>query len=254
MIAGITPWNFPILTPMRKIAPALVFGDAIILKPSEVAPAAACIVADAGRATLPAGLLQIVNGGADVGQSLVDLPVVSGVTFTGSVAVGRAIYASAAARLAKVSLELGGKNAAIMHDAANLDTALDHISGAAFLCSGQRCTAISRVLVHRPLAEKVIDGLVRRARSLVPGDGTNPSTTLGPLVSARQYDRVAMLVTRALNEGLPRRDRRQPGKRSRARRQLLFRTNDSGRRAARLRCCSRGDFRTCDRRDSVRHD
>jgi acyl-CoA reductase-like NAD-dependent aldehyde dehydrogenase len=201
VIAGITPWNFPILTPMRKIAPALIFGDALVLKPSEIAPTAACIVADAGGGILPDGLLQIVNGGADVGAALVDLPAVSGVTFTGSVAVGRAIYANAARRLAEVSLELGGKNAAVVHDADDLDVALDHIAGAAFLCSGQRCTAISRVLVRLPLLDAVVDGLVQRAGALVPGDGAEPLTTLGPLVSAKQRDRVERLVERAKSEG-----------------------------------------------------
>ncbi len=201
VIAGITPWNFPILTPMRKIAPALVFGDAIILKPSEVAPAAACIVADAARGIVPDGLLQIVNGSADVGQALVDLPIIAGVTFTGSVPVGRAIYAAAALRLAEVSLELGGKNAAVVHDVEDLTAALDHIAGAAFLCSGQRCTAISRVLVHRTLTKAVTDGLVQRARSLVLGNGADKSTTLGPLVTAKQRDRVEALVVRAVSEG-----------------------------------------------------
>ncbi|MHB8146852.1 MAG: aldehyde dehydrogenase family protein [Vulcanimicrobiaceae bacterium] len=201
VIAGITPWNFPILTPMRKIAPALVFGDAIILKPSEIAPAAACIVADAARGIVPDGLLQIVNGGAEVGRALVDLPIASGVSFTGSVAVGRAIYAAAALRLAEVSLELGGKNAAIVHDPQDLNAALDHIAGAAFLCTGQRCTAISRVLVHRPFAKAATDGLVQRARALVLGDGAEKTTTLGPLVSAKQRDRVEALVARAVSEG-----------------------------------------------------
>jgi len=201
VIAALTPWNFPILTPMRKIVPALAFGDAIVLKPSEIAPAAACLVADASRAIVPDGLLQIVNGGADVGRALVDLSVAAGVTFTGSVEVGRAVYAAAAKRLAEVSLELGGKNAAIVNDVDALDGALDHISGAAMLCSGQRCTAISRVLVHRSLHDAVVDGLVRRANALVLGDGAAAGTTLGPLVTARQRDRVEAMVARALAGG-----------------------------------------------------
>ncbi|HZO94201.1 MAG TPA: aldehyde dehydrogenase family protein [Candidatus Baltobacteraceae bacterium] len=201
VIAAITPWNFPILTPMRKIVPALVFGNAIVLKPSEVAPAAACLVADASRGIVPDGLLQIVNGGGDVGRALVDLPVASGVTFTGSVEVGRAVYAAAALRLAEVSLELGGKNAAIVHDVDSLDAALDHITGAAMLCSGQRCTAISRVLVRRELHDAVVEGLVRRAQAFVLGDGTTEGTTLGPLVTSRQRDRVEAMVERAIAEG-----------------------------------------------------
>lgn len=201
VIAGITPWNFPILTPMRKIAPALVFGNAMILKPSEMTPGAACFIVDAGRGILPDGVLQLVNGGPDVGEALVRLPCVAGVTFTGSVPVGKRIYAMAAERLAEVSLELGGKNAAIVHDVAELDRALDHIAGAAFLCGGQRCTAVSRVLVQRSLAAAVIAGLTQRARAVVLGDGMNPATTLGPLVSAGHRERVGEMVTKAIAEG-----------------------------------------------------
>ncbi len=201
VVAAITPWNFPILTPMRKIAPAIVFGNAIVLKPSEFSPATACLVADAARGILPDGLLQIVNGGATVGAALVGAPGIDGVTFTGSVATGKRIYALAAANLAAISLELGGKNAAVVNDAADVDACLDQIVAAAFMCAGQRCTAISRVIVNRPLLASVEEGLVARARRFVLGDGMDPRTTMGPLTNGAQHARVAKMVEAGVGEG-----------------------------------------------------
>jgi len=201
VIAAITPWNFPVLTPLRKIAPALLFGNAIVLKPSEFTPAAACLVAEAGRGILPAGLLAIVQGAAAVGDALVRRPEVAGITFTGSVGTGRAIYASGAETLAELSLELGGKNAAIVNDTADLDACLDQIAAAAFQCAGQRCTAISRVVVARDLESDVIEGLAGRARRLVLGDGAADGTTMGPLTSRAQLARVEKMVEEGVSEG-----------------------------------------------------
>lgn len=201
VIAAITPWNFPILTPMRKIAPALLFGNAIVLKPSEFTPAAACLIADAGRGVLPDGLLQIVQGGAAVGDALVRQPQIAGITFTGSVKTGRAIYASGAETLAELSLELGGKNAAIINDAADLDACLDQIAGAAFQCAGQRCTAISRVIVVESLEKNVTAGLSERARRFVLGDGAVDGSTMGPLTNAGQIARVEAMVEAGVREG-----------------------------------------------------
>ncbi len=201
VIAAITPWNFPILTPMRKMAPALLFGNAILLKPSEFTPAAACLIGEAALETLPEGLLQIVLGGADVGAGLVSLPQVSGITFTGSVATGRKIYALGAERLAELSLELGGKNAAVVNDVADLDACLDQIAGAAFMCAGQRCTAVSRVIVAAELETEVCEGLVERARRQVLGDGAIDGTTLGPLTNAGQLERVDAMVKAGVAEG-----------------------------------------------------
>jgi aldehyde dehydrogenase (NAD+) len=201
VIAAITPWNFPILTPMRKIAPALLFGNAIVLKPSEFTPAAACLIADAGRGVLPDGLLQIVQGGAAVGDALVRQPQIAGITFTGSVKTGRAIYASGAETLAELSLELGGKNAAVINDAADLDACLDQIGGAAFQCGGQRCTAISRVIVAESLEKDVAAGLAERARRFVLGDGVVDGTTMGPLTNASQITRVEAMVDAGVREG-----------------------------------------------------
>ena len=201
VIAAITPWNFPILTPMRKIAPALLYGNAIILKPSEFTPATACLIADAAHGILPDGLLQLVQGGGDVGEALCDLPDVSGITFTGSVATGRKIFANAAANLAELSLELGGKNAAVVNDTDDLEACLDQIVGAAFMCAGQRCTAISRVIVKAELEKPVLDGLVARARTVALGDGMADDITMGPLTNKSQHERVTRMVAAGLREG-----------------------------------------------------
>lgn len=201
VIAAITPWNFPILTPMRKIAPALLHGNAIIVKPSEFTPATVCLIGEAGRATLPPGLLQIVLGGGEVGAALVGAQGVDGITFTGSVATGRAIYALGAANLAELSLELGGKNAVVINDVADLDACLDQVAGAAFMCAGQRCTAISRVIVAEGLREAVETGLVRRAEAQKQGDGRDEGVTLGPLTNRAQFDRVARMVDAGVAEG-----------------------------------------------------
>ncbi len=201
VIVAVSPWNFPIMTPLRKIVPALVYGNAMVLKPSEFTPAAACIAADASRGVLPDGLLQLVNGDGALGAALVAGPGVDGISFTGSIATGRRIFAAAAGSLAELSLELGGKNAAIVHDTPDVDAALDAISGAAFAVCGQRCTAISRILVHRDLHGQVVDGLVARARALRLGDGLLPGVTTGPLIHDAHRSKVSGMVERAVAGG-----------------------------------------------------
>jgi aldehyde dehydrogenase (NAD+) len=201
VIAAITPWNFPILTPMRKIAPALVFGNAIVLKPSEFTPATACLIAEASRGILADGLLQVLLGDGNVAAALVSSEGIAGVTFTGSVATGKKIYAAASEHLAEISLELGGKNAAVVNDTDDVGTTLDQIVGAAYMCAGQRCTAISRVIVQRSLRDVVLDGLVERARKLVLGDGIQPGVQMGPLTNARQLDSVSTMVAAGIGEG-----------------------------------------------------
>ncbi|HEY2817740.1 MAG TPA: aldehyde dehydrogenase family protein, partial [Casimicrobiaceae bacterium] len=201
VIAAITPWNFPILTPMRKIAPALVFGNAIIVKPSEFTPATACLVAEVARGILPDGLLQLVLGDGAVASRLLTTPGVDGVTFTGSVATGKKIYAAAAQNLAEISLELGGKNAAIVNDTDDVAGTLDQIANAAYMCAGQRCTAISRVIVQRGLRDTVLDGLCERAQGIVLGDGLQPGVQMGPLTNERQLKTVTAMVDMGIAEG-----------------------------------------------------
>jgi aldehyde dehydrogenase (NAD+) len=201
IIAALTPWNFPIMTPMRKIAPALVFGNAVILKPSEFTPATACLIADIAKGILPDGLFQVVLGMADVGQTLVAHPGVNGIAFTGSVPVGKKIYTAAAQNLTEVALELGGKNAAIVHDTQDIDSCVTHIIGAAYQCAGQRCTGISRVIVHKSLESQILDGLVARSRQVVLGDGVTDGVTMGPLTNAAQLKKIDSMVRAGVAEG-----------------------------------------------------
>ncbi len=200
VISAITPWNFPILTPMRKIAPAIVYGNAIILKPAEFTPTATIILARLAEAHFPAHLYSVLFGGAELGQAL-SMAAVEGITFTGSVEVGRKILAGAALNLAEVSLELGGKNAVVVNDVENPDTALDAIVGAAMQCAGQRCTAISRVIVNEEIADSFVEALSDRCASMVIGDGMDESTEIGAITTATQFSKIAQVVELGIKEG-----------------------------------------------------
>lgn len=198
---AITPWNFPALTPMRKLVPALATGNVAVLKPSEFTPATALILTALSDGILPPGVLSFVNGGAEVAASLVADSRIDAVSFTGSVATGRKIAAVAGGRLCPVSLELGGKNAVILDDVAELDAALDAIAAAAFQCSGQRCTSISRVILHRDIWDKGISGLKARLGDLVAGPGLSPEVTLGPITTDQQFASIQDIIARALAAG-----------------------------------------------------
>jgi len=201
VIAALTPWNFPILTPMRKIAPALTYGNCIVIKPSEFTPGAVALVADAAALTLPPGVLQVVNGAAETARALTGSQRVQGITFTGSVTTGRQVYAAAAASLAELSLELGGKNAAVVHDTVDIPATASAIMGAAMQCSGQRCTAISRVIVREALRDPLVRALVQLAEAAVLGDGLNAGVTMGPVTTAAQLAKIEQMVTEGLGAG-----------------------------------------------------
>lgn len=201
VILGINPWNFPFGTPIRKTIPALLYGNAMILKPSINTPGAAFIMQEVADATLPPGLFQIANGSGSIGSTLTCAKGINAITFTGSVGIGRMVAQAAAANLAEISLELGGKNPVILNDASDLDTVLDQIYAAAFAICGQRCTAISRVIVRREIENQVIEGLARRANAAKVGDGLDATTTLGPLMGEKARADVAGFVDRAVAEG-----------------------------------------------------
>lgn len=201
VVLAIAPWNFPVLTPMRKIVPALVTGNAVILKPSEATPMASVALVDLALAILPADVLQVINGAGDVAARLCSHPAIAAISFTGSVATGRKVAQVAGQALVPVSLELGGKNAAWIDEVADIDRCLDAIHGAAFQCAGQRCTAISRVIAPRNRLDEVINGLARRAGKLQQGSGSDPATTLGPITTAEQWGKVDLLVRQALDSG-----------------------------------------------------
>jgi acyl-CoA reductase-like NAD-dependent aldehyde dehydrogenase len=197
VIVGINPWNFPFSTPIRKTIPALLYGNAMVLKPSISTPGAAFIMQEVADATLPKGLFQIAYGSGSLGGALTSAQGVDAISFTGSVEIGRIVAQAAAANLAEISLELGGKNPAILNDASDLEAALDQIYMAAFAVCGQRCTAVSRVIVRRELEAQVVDGLAKRAKAAKVGDGLDSSSTIGPLMGEKARNDVAGFVDRA---------------------------------------------------------
>jgi len=201
VIFGINPWNFPFSTPMRKAIPALMYGNSILLKPASLTPGAIDLMAEIAIDFLPTNLVQAVIGGGAIGQALSEHLGVDAVSFTGSVEVGKSVAKAAAGHLAEISLELGGKNPAIFNDASNMDAALDQIMASAFAVCGQRCTAVSRVIVKNDIEAEVISGLASRADAMQPMDGLADGAKIGPLSSAQQLQEVDGFVTRAKAEG-----------------------------------------------------
>ncbi len=203
-VAGIiTPWNFPVAVPSWKIFPALVGGNTIIWKPSPETPAiSAAFVKVFEDAGLPAGVFNLLLApGADVARALVSHPGVRVLSFTGSTATGRAIAESAAKLNKKVSLEMGGKNAIIVLDDANIELATDATLWAAFGTSGQRCTAASRLIVQRGIAPKLKESLVERTRKLTLGDGLDPKVEIGPVINKPALERIHNYVELGREEG-----------------------------------------------------
>lgn len=192
VVALITPWNFPWAIPVWKVAPALVAGNTVVFKPSELTPATASLMVEIfAEAGLPAGCLQMVVGyGEDVGQAMVDHPDVKAVSFTGSTETGIKVYAGAAQRGAKVTCELGGKNAVVALEDADVDAVVGAVMNGAFGSTGQRCTATSRLLVHESIAEQVTAALVAGAKALRVGPGLSPETQMGPIADAQQFETV----------------------------------------------------------------
>jgi acyl-CoA reductase-like NAD-dependent aldehyde dehydrogenase len=192
VVGVITPWNFPMAIPSWKIIPALVCGNTVVFKPATYTPlvglAFAEILHDAG---LPPGVLNVVTGsGGTVGDTLVAHPNVALISFTGSTATGQSIAEKCARTGKRVSLEMGGKNAAIVMDDADLDLVTDALIWSAFGTSGQRCTACSRIITHHSVRGDVTDRLVDRTKRLRLGDGLEPTTDVGPVVSRAQLDTI----------------------------------------------------------------
>lgn len=193
VVAAITPWNFPVLMALSKIAPALAWGNTVVLKPAEQSPVSAMLIGQAAvDAGLPPGVLNVVHGvgPGGAGEQLVASPGVDRITFTGSTAGGAAIAASAARRLVPCTLECGGKAANLIFADADLESATRTAAAAAFANSGQICVAGSRLYVQRPVFDQVVDRLIELAEAMTIGDPREPGTTLGPLSSAEQYERV----------------------------------------------------------------
>jgi alpha-ketoglutaric semialdehyde dehydrogenase len=203
VVGVITPWNFPFAVPTWKIFPALIAGNTVVFKPAEDSPETAWNLAKlVEEAGFPPGVLNVVFGkGPSAGAPLVAHPGVDVISFTGSNEVGTLI-ATECARLGKrVSLELGGKNAVIVLDDADLELAANAIAWSAFGTTGQRCTACSRAIVHEQVHDDLLRAVVQRAEALRLGDGLDPETQVGPVVNAKQLDRVHEYVGVGAGEG-----------------------------------------------------
>jgi acyl-CoA reductase-like NAD-dependent aldehyde dehydrogenase len=195
VVGMITPWNFPVAIPSWKCFPALLAGNAMVLKPSEHSPACAdAFVAACVEAGIPADLIQVVHGHAEPAAALTVHPGVRAISFTGSVPTGRRVAAAAmetGPRL--VSLELGGKNAMVVLEDADLDLAADGALFGAFGTAGQRCTSTSRLLVHRDVTESLVGAIEKRAAELQLGDPTDRATDVGPVITRASAERIAAM-------------------------------------------------------------
>ena len=191
IVVAITPWNFPLAIPAWKIAPALAFGNCVVVKPAELAPASPWALVDiVQRAGLPPGVLNLVMGsGARIGASLTQSPDVDAISFTGSQEVGASVAAAAVRNGARLQLEMGGKNPLVVLDDADLATAVSVAVNGAYFQSGQRCTASSRIIVTEQIHDRFVDGMVERMKRLIVDDALKPGTEIGPVVDQRQLDK-----------------------------------------------------------------
>ncbi|MER5834222.1 aldehyde dehydrogenase family protein, partial [Streptomyces sp. NPDC002130] len=201
--ALITPWNYPLLQASWKVAPALLAGNTIVLKPSELTPSTSILLMRAlAEAGLPDGTANLVLGtGPEVGAPLAEDPAVDMVSFTGGLDTGRRIMATAAATVKKVALELGGKNPNVVFADADFETAVDFALTAVFLHSGQVCSAGARLIVEDALHDRFVDEVVRRARRIRLGGPFDPQADTGPLISAQHLAKVEAYVAAGLAEG-----------------------------------------------------
>lgn len=203
VVGLITPWNFPLAIPAWKVAPALCHGNAVVLKPAELVPGCAHAMAEIiARSGLPEGVFNLVMGrGSEIGPVLVESPKVSAVSFTGSVATGRGIAAACGARMKKVQLEMGGKNPLVVLDDADLEIAVAASLNGAFLSTGQRCTASSRLIVTEGIHDRFVAALSDRMAAMKVGHALHDGVEMGPVVDDRQMQQNLSYLDIAAAEG-----------------------------------------------------
>src|SRR5918992_3659662 len=200
-VAAIVPWNYPILLLMWKLAPALAAGNTVVVKPSPYTPLSTLELCEGFAEIFPAGVVNVVAGGADTGSVLTHSKDVALVAFTGSVETGKAVMRAAAEQVKKVHLELGGKDAFIVCEDVDLDVATRRSVWAAYLNAGQVCTSAERFYVMDKVYDDFVDGFLERTKELVVGDPMDDTTDLGPLVRAVQRDKVEAQLVAARSAG-----------------------------------------------------
>lgn len=202
VVAAITPWNSPLMLLIWKLCPALAAGNTVVIKPSEVTPVSTLKLGELfERAGIPAGVVNIVTGTGATGAALAGHPGVDKVAFTGSTAVGKAIAATTAERLARVSLELGGKSPNIVFSDADFQNAINGVIAGVFSASGQTCIAGSRVLVDQEIHDEFAEALAARVRNIRLGDPLDPETEMGTIACVPQYEKVLAYIDIAKSEG-----------------------------------------------------
>jgi aldehyde dehydrogenase (NAD+)/phenylacetaldehyde dehydrogenase len=203
VVGAITPWNFPLLQAMWKIAPALALGNTVVLKPASLTPLTALLFADLLReAGLPAGAFNVVTGpGATIGAAMAEHPGIDKISFTGETETGKTILRAAAGTVKRVSMELGGKSPNVVFADADLDAAAKGAINAIFYGKGELCSAGSRLLVEESAHDALLEKVVDRAKKMTPGDPLNPKTRLGSLVSEKQRENVERYVEAGRSEG-----------------------------------------------------
>lgn len=203
VVGLILPWNFPIAIPAWKVAPALAYGNAVVFKPAELVPATAHAMAEIiVNAGVPDGVFNLVMGtGAEVGATIVNHPAVNAISFTGSVRTGRDVALAAASRMAKVQLEMGGKNPLVVLDDADLSTAVECAVNGAYFSTGQRCTASSRLIVTEGIHDKFVAAVSERMRKLTVDHALKAGTDIGPVVDQRQLQQNIDYIQVGINDG-----------------------------------------------------
>ena len=202
VVAGIVPWNFPVNLAVWKIAPALLTGNTLVLKPSPFTPLTMLKLGELVREHLPAGVFNVISGGDRLGPWLTAHPGVDKISFTGSTATGKKVMGTAAADLKRVTLELGGNDAAIVMPDADVDAIADQLFQLAFLNSGQVCVAAKRMYIHEDIYDQVAAALVERAKNAKVGSGLEQGTDFGPIQNRAQFERVKNLIEDAKANGL----------------------------------------------------
>ncbi|HET6872810.1 MAG TPA: alpha-ketoglutaric semialdehyde dehydrogenase GucD [Sporolactobacillaceae bacterium] len=203
VVGLITPWNFPVAIPIWKLAPALIYGNTVVIKPAlETTVTMMKVLECFSEAGLPAGVVNLVSGkGSVVGQRMIEHPGINGLSFTGSNHTGKQVALGAVARGAKYQLEMGGKNPIIIAEDANLDQAVAATISGGFLSTGQKCTATSRVIVHQAVYEEFKKKLVEKTQELTVGDGMEKGITIGPSINEAQLTTVFSYIKKGLEEG-----------------------------------------------------
>lgn len=202
VVGGIVPWNFPILLAVWKIAPALAAGNTIIIKPSPFTPLCTLKLGELAQGIFPPGVINILNGGDDLGIWMTSHPDINKISFTGSTETGRKVMSSASANLKRVTLELGGNDAAIVLPDVDPKAIAQELFWTAFQNSAQFCVACKRLYVHESIYDEVLEEMVAFARTVKVGDGSEQGTDLGPIQNKEQFDKVCNLLEESRNAGL----------------------------------------------------